>query len=75
MAGLDDGHLHGALLEAPVGWAGAVGYVTTALAERLPQLTDAVFHVAGPPPMTDATVDLLRDIGIQLDRVHFDSFG
>ena len=43
--------------------------------QRLPQLTDAVFHVAGPPPMTDATVDLLRDNGIQLDRVHFDSFG
>lgn len=75
MAVLDDGHLHGALLEAPVGWAGAVGYVTTALAERLPHLTDAVFHVAGPPPMTNATVDLLRDNGIQLDRVHFDSFG
>jgi ferredoxin-NADP reductase len=31
--------------------------------------------VAGPPPMTDATVDLLRRNGIQLDRVHFDSFG
>ena len=41
----------------------------------LPRLADAVFYVAGPPPMTDATLDLLRHNGIQLDRVHYDSFG
>lgn len=75
VASLDDGHLHGALLAPPAGWAGVTGFVTTALAEQLPRLSDAVFHVAGPPPMTDATVDLLRAHGIQLDRVHFDSFG
>jgi toluene monooxygenase electron transfer component len=75
MARLDDGHLHGALLAPPPGWAGATGFVTAALADHLPRLADAVFHVAGPPPMTDATVDLLRDSGIQLDRVHYDSFG
>lgn len=75
MAVLDDGHLHGALLEPPVDWDGVTGFVTTALGDRLPHLADAVFHVAGPPPMTDATVDLLRLHAIQLDRVHYDSFG
>ncbi|QIM22833.1 2Fe-2S iron-sulfur cluster binding domain-containing protein [Phycicoccus sp. HDW14] len=74
-ADLPDGHLHGALLEPSAGWSGVVGFVTAALGARLPGLADAVFHVAGPPPMTDATVGLLRDHGVQLDRVHFDSFG
>jgi toluene monooxygenase electron transfer component len=74
-ARLPDGHLHGALLEPSAGWAGVVGFVTAALAARLPHLQDAVFHVAGPPPMTDATLQLLREHGIQLDRVHYDSFG
>ncbi len=70
-----DGHLHGALLEPSAGWGGVVGFVTAALAEQLPHLSDAVFHIAGPPPMTDATLQLLSAHGIQLDRVHFDSFG
>ena len=69
------GHLHGALLSPPPGWSGATGFVTTALADVIPRLSDAVFYVAGPPPMTDATLALLRDHGIQLDRVHYDSFG
>ena len=49
--------------------------VTTALADVIPRLSDAVFYIAGPPPMTDATLAVLRDNGIQLDRVHYDSFG
>ena len=75
MTAIADGHLHGALIEPPAGWAGATGFVTAALGESLPDLADAVFHVAGPPLMTDATVDLLRRHGIQLDKVHYDSFG
>ncbi len=72
---LGEGHLHGALLDPPAGWDGVTGFVTTALADLLPRLGDAVFYVAGPPPMTDATLDLLRCNDIQLDRVHYDSFG
>lgn len=75
MSSLADGHLHGALLAPHAGWSGATGFVTTALAPALPGLVDAMFYVAGPPPMTDATLELLRENGIQLDRVHYDSFG
>jgi hypothetical protein len=32
MASLGQGHLHGALKDPPRGWAGAHGFVTTALA-------------------------------------------
>ena len=55
--------------------APGAGFVTTALADVIARLSNAVFYVAGPPPMTDATLALLRDNGIQLDRVHYDSFG
>ena len=72
---LSGGRLHGALLDPPAGWAGTTGFVTTALAAALRGLGDAMFYVAGPPPMTDATLEVLRGGGIQLDRVHYDSFG
>jgi toluene monooxygenase electron transfer component len=72
---LADGHLHGALLEPGAGWEGTTGFVTTALADRLPGLGDADFYVAGPPPMTDAVRALLREHDVQLDHVWYDSFG
>jgi toluene monooxygenase electron transfer component len=34
-----------------------------------------MFYIAGPPPMTNATLALLRGSGIELDRIHYDSFG
>ena len=34
-----------------------------ALAERLPQLSDAVFHVAGPPPMIEAVQQHVELVG------------
>jgi len=72
---LPEGHLHGALLHPDADWNGTVGLVTEALAERLPDLADADFYVAGPPVMTDAVRALLRGHDVQLDRIRFDSFG
>jgi toluene monooxygenase electron transfer component len=72
---MPDGHLHGALVNPGAGWVGAVGFVTAPLTERLAGLLDADFYVAGPPVMTDAVTALLRAHGVQLDRVHHDSFG
>ncbi|WP_088319787.1 2Fe-2S iron-sulfur cluster-binding protein [Kineosporia sp. R_H_3] len=74
-AALPDGHLHGALVSPDAGWDGATGFVTEPLGERLPALREADFYVAGPPVMTDAVLALLREHGVQLDRVHHDSFG
>ncbi|MBI4940127.1 MAG: hypothetical protein HY830_05215 [Actinobacteria bacterium] len=74
-AAMPDGHLHGALVDPGAGWDGTVGFVTAPLTERLPALPDADFYVAGPPVMTDAVTALLRAHGVQLDRVHHDSFG
>jgi len=72
---LADGRVHGSLLHPGPTWTGHSGFVTGALAERLAGLTNAVFYVAGPPVMTEATVTLLTDNGIQLTHIHYDSFG
>lgn len=69
------GRLQGALVEPCVDWPGSVGFVTDALRERREQLVDSEFLLAGPPPMVDATLDLLGEWDTALDRIHFDRFG
>lgn len=72
---LRDAELIGALTTAPVGWSGVQGLVTHALDPLMSMLADADFYVAGPPVMTNAVTGLLKDAGIQLDRIRYDSFG
>ncbi len=72
---LPDGRVSGALAQPGPGWDGARGFVTDALARALPELTGARFYMAGPPAMTDAVLALLKESGVQLDRIHYDSFG
>lgn len=72
---LKEGHLHGALVEPSKRWEGTRGVVTDALGEYLDKLNDARYYFAGPPVMTNAVFDLLRQQGVQLDRLHYDSFG
>jgi toluene monooxygenase electron transfer component len=33
------------------------------------------YYLAGPPPMVDATMAVLRECGAGLDRIHVDKFG
>lgn len=75
LATLPDADLHGALISPPAQWPGTQGLVTDALAAALPNLADADFHIAGPPIMTNAVMDLLKAAEIQLNRIHYDSFG
>lgn len=75
LAGLPDADLKGALISPPRGWSGTHGSVTDVLAEALPELADADFHVAGPPLMTNAVMHVLKAAGIQINRIHYDSFG
>lgn len=72
---LPDAELIGALSTAHEGWSGVQGLVTHALEPMLDGLSDADFYVAGPPVMTNAVTSQLKDGGIQLDRIRFDSFG
>lgn len=51
------------------------GLVTQVLQDWLPDLGAARFHIAGPPVMATATRQLLTDHGVDVRRVHYDSFG
>ncbi|WP_396905641.1 2Fe-2S iron-sulfur cluster-binding protein [Mycolicibacterium phlei] len=75
IAALPDGELVGALSAPPAGWSGVNGLVTHALEPMLAALAGADFYIAGPPPMTNAVTAQLKDAGIQLDRIRYDSFG
>ena len=75
-------HLHGALVQAHDDWSGHQGFVTTALTALLNaefasehDLLNAEVYLAGPPVMADAVQEALKEHGIQLDRIHVDSFG
>lgn len=75
-------HLHGAVVHANDDWTGGRGFVTTSLAALLTaefaqehDLLNAEVYLAGPPPMVKAVQEVLSEQGIQLDRIHVDSFG
>jgi toluene monooxygenase electron transfer component len=56
-------------------WRGDTGLVTDSLRRLLADSSDTEYYVAGPPLMVNASVAVLRDGGVSLDRVHYDSFG
>ena len=72
---LPDGRLHGALLQPDDAWSGTVGFVTHALDRHLVDGADVTYYLAGPPPMVDAVLERLRDWGVELTQIHYDSFG
>lgn len=75
IAELPGSELIGALSTVHPGWSGVDGLVTHALEPLLDVLADADFYIAGPPVMTNAVMDLLKNSGVQLDRLRYDSFG
>jgi NAD(P)H-flavin reductase len=75
-------HLHGALVHVADDWTGGQGLVTTTLSALLTaelaaehELLRADVYLAGPPAMVKAVQETLGEHGIQLDRMHVDSFG
>jgi toluene monooxygenase electron transfer component len=79
---LPHANLHGALVQADESWDGTRGFVTEVLTNLLGVGDDhewapsaGVVYLAGPPPMVKAVQDVLAIHGIQLDRIHVDSFG
>lgn len=70
-----DGKLWVVLESPPPGWSDSRGYVTDALEAHLQAGFDAHYYLAGPPPMVDATLALLRRLEVPVDRIHYDRFG
>jgi toluene monooxygenase electron transfer component len=74
--------IHGALVVTEDSWAGTRGLVTELLASLLQMdpghdwsPAAGLVYLAGPPPMVRAVQDVLANNGIQLDRIHVDTFG
>lgn len=55
-------------------WQGARGFVHQVIAKtpQLPQNAEA--YICGPPPMVDATVDTLSQLGLARDKIFADRF-
>lgn len=68
-------------LSAPPGgeWQGATGFIHTVLYERYlknhPAPEKAEYFLCGPPLMSAAVTQMLEDLGVPEDRIHFDDFG
>jgi Na+-transporting NADH:ubiquinone oxidoreductase subunit F len=61
------------------GWRGSVGFIHGVLAERYlrdhPAPEDCEYYLCGPPMMIRATRQLLDQLGVAPENVHFDDFG
>lgn len=64
------------LSSPPEGWQGPSGYVTgDVIRQHAGEVLDrADVYICGPPPMMDALVPVLGDLGIPDDRIRFERF-
>lgn len=73
VAQLPEGELVPVVTQADDTWEGRRGFATTPLGEIATPAHR--YYLAGPPPMVDATMAVLRECGAGLDRIHVDKFG
>ena len=55
-------------------WAGETGLVSDVIVRRFPSLEGFDAYLAGPPPMIEAVIPLLRDRGVRGPNIYFDAF-
>jgi propane monooxygenase reductase subunit len=60
--------------QAEAGWDGETGLITDVVTRRETSLGRAHAYVCGPPPMVEAAVPLLSQLGIPEKHVYFDKF-
>jgi toluene monooxygenase electron transfer component len=64
------------VVEAPDdGWTGAIGRAPDVIAALDFDPAETTFYVAGPPVMVNAVKAQLKEIGVPITGVHYDSFG
>jgi ferredoxin-NADP reductase/ferredoxin len=57
-------------------WMGVKGRLSKdLLAQSVPNIASYRIHVCGPPPMMDAVMQMLRELGVPLDHVKTEAFG
>ncbi|PHR86777.1 MAG: oxidoreductase [Leeuwenhoekiella sp.] len=70
-------HYHAAIsdLKASNAWSGHIGFIHEVVDVVLGnKLEDYECYVAGPPPMVNASTNMLRDRGVPAAQIHFDRF-
>ncbi len=55
-------------------WDGEVGLITDVVKRHESDLKGAHAYVCGPPPMVEAAVPLLTQLGVPEEHVYFDKF-
>lgn len=55
-------------------WDGAVGLITDVVRERESDLNGVHGYVCGPPPMVEAALELLPQLGVAEDEIFYDKF-
>jgi propane monooxygenase reductase subunit len=55
-------------------WDGETGFVTDVVKRLASDLTGAHAYVCGPPPMVEAALPLLTQLGVEEKRVYYDKF-
>ena len=55
-------------------WDGERGMITDVVRQHASDLTGAHAYVCGPPPMVEAAVPLLQQLGVEEKRIYFDKF-
>jgi len=55
-------------------WDGETGLITDVVRRREPDLARAHAYICGPPPMVEAAIPLLGQLGVPGKRVYYDKF-
>jgi propane monooxygenase reductase component len=55
-------------------WKGEVGLITDVVKRHETDLKEVHAYICGPPPMVEAAVPLLTQLGVPEERVYFDKF-
>jgi propane monooxygenase reductase component len=56
------------------GWDGEVGLITDVVRRHETDLANADAYVCGPPPMVEAAMVVLADLGVPQKRIYYDKF-
>lgn len=55
-------------------WAGETGFVHEVVKRHEPDLTGRDAYVCGPPPMVEATIPMLEQLGVLQNNIFYDKF-
>ncbi len=60
-------------------WQGKTGFIHMVLYDNYlkdhPAPEDINYYICGPPMMTKSVIDMLDDLGVEAENIHFDDFG